>query len=277
MTTEETELRARDGEKLFCRRFGPAGDARSTIVLVHGLGEHSGRYGHVVQRFVERGLEVVTYDHRGHGLSGGRRGDSPSFEAFLEDLSQVVAFSESTPFLYGHSFGGLVTVRFLQQRRAAVRGAIVASPLLRLVFEPPRWKLLLAAVARTLWPTLTQNSGVDPAVLSRDMAFIAEGKKQDLSHRRISARLFYEFNRHAELAMAEGEKITQPLLLLHGQMDRLTSWEATKALFPSAASEDKTLKLYPETFHEAHNDLNREEILRDVLHWIEARLCVAGN
>jgi alpha-beta hydrolase superfamily lysophospholipase len=217
-------------------------------------------------------MEMVTYDHRGHGLSTGRRGDAPSFEAFLEDLKQVIQFAGGTPFLYGHSFGGLVTIRFLQERIAAVRGAVVASPLLRLVFEPPRWKLVLAAFARSVWPTLTQNSGVNPEVLSRDMAFLAESKKQELSHRRISARLFYEFNRNAELAMAEGERITQPLLLLHGQKDRLTSWEATKALFPRVASADKALRLYPETYHEAHNDLNREEILQDVVEWVEARL-----
>jgi alpha-beta hydrolase superfamily lysophospholipase len=272
MLIEESQLTARDGATLFCRRARPTREPKGLVVLVHGLGEHSGRYGHVVERLVTAGLETVFYDHRGHGLSSGRRGDAPSFDLFLEDLAHVIAFAGREPFLYGHSFGGLVTLRFLQQQRERVRGAVVASPLLRLVFQPPRWKLALAAIARRIWPTLTQNSGVDPSVLSRDMGFLASTKQQDLSHRKISARLFYEFMLNAERAMAEGNRVCTPVLLIHGQSDQLTCCEATQELFPTLASEDKALRIYPDTFHETHNDVNREEVIHEVVSWFLQRV-----
>jgi len=251
------------------------------VLITHGLGEHSSRYWHVAEQLAANGCEVASYDLRGHGRSGGRRGDAPGFRAFLDDLELVLStFKEcrSTPgplFLYGHSLGGLIVLRFLQQRRhsagsvaSVVDGVIAASPWLRLAFDPPRWKRFLAGIARWVCPGFRQITGLDPARLSRDLEFLAAMPDADLIHHQLSARLYYEVRQACSAVLAGAAEIALPLLLLHGQADPITSWAATRDFFEANASPDKTLKLYPGVFHETHNDLGREEVLDDIVAWL---------
>ncbi len=255
---------------------------RPTVLLTHGLGEHSARYWHVEERLASHGYDVASYDLRGHGRSGGRRGDAPGFQAFLDDLAQIVAtvnerraLASPAPgplFLYGHSLGGLITLRFLQDRRdPSVSGAIAASPWLQLAFAPQRWKLLLAAITRWVCPGYRQITGLDPSRLSRDAEFLAAMPDLHLSHHQLSARLFYEIRQSCTALLTGAAKIPYPLLLLHGQADPVTSWMATNDFFQAAVSPDKTLKLYPGVFHETHNDLDREEVLTDIVSWLRLR------
>ncbi len=286
---EPQRLSVRNGVELYAQwtrarvgEHGPDGQTKAnaaTVLITHGLGEHSGRYGHVVEKLAESGCDVLTYDLRGHGRSGGRRGDAPSFHAFLDDLGAVAASAREASaaplFLYGHSLGGLITLRFLEEFRDSgtrrIEGAIIASPWLRLTFQPPRWKLLLAEVARRVWPGLCQLTGLDDSRLSRDPAFLATMPDLDLTHHRLSARLFYTIGQACVAARDLASEIRLPLLLLHGQADPVTSWEATRGLFETAGSADKTLLLYPETFHETHNDLDRDRVLADIVSWLRQR------
>lgn len=297
MMIEREQLFARDQIRLHLQWASPSpavdasvpapASVSATVVITHGLGEHCGRYGHVVEALTAHGAEVLRYDLRGHGRSTGRRGDAPGFGALLDDLKSVVAAAKQRQslrhngppppiFLYGHSLGGLITLRFLQEQamdgisnaESGIAGAIVASPWLRLAFQPSRWKIFLASVMRRICPGFRQITGMDTSRLSRDAAFLQTLPDLDLSHHRLSARLFYEIERACVLARARASKITLPLLLLHGQADPVTCWMATRDFYEAAASADKTLKLYPEALHETHNDLDRNRVVTDIAQWV---------
>src|SRR5687767_2689294 len=142
----EVWLEREDGARLFIRAAGSAEAPRATLILTHGLGEHSNRYGHVATEFVARGWRVIAWDLRGHGRSSGARGDVLAYESFVEDLAAVAERfrTEGCPlFFYGHSLGGQITLRFLQTTPIACQGAIAASPWLQLAFDPPWCKLAL--------------------------------------------------------------------------------------------------------------------------------------
>lgn len=287
LNIERHTLRCDDGTRLFARWITPPSSLpsaphpslrspqpRATVLITHGLGEHSARYGHVIEHLLTHGYEVVTYDIRGHGRSTGRRGDAPSFQAFLDDLSTVVRWVEQRRpaprlFLYGHSMGGLITLSFAAHAHPPVAGIIAASSWLRLTFQPPWWKLFLGRIMRYIYPGFRQITGLDQTRLSHDQSFLAAMPDLDLSHHQVSARLFYEVLDACEETMRCAPKIEPPLLLLHGQADPVTSWLATREFYEKAGSTNKTLHLYPDFAHETHNELNRQQVLNDITDWLE--------
>lgn len=270
----ETFLAARDHTPLFTRSAVLGQNAKASVLLTHGMGEHSARYFHVADFFAKHGYRLCAYDLRGHGRSGGRRGHLDRYEDLLDDLEIVMnqhAHEGALLFLYGHSLGGQITLNFLQQRRPAVRGAVITSPWLQLVFQPAPWKILLARIALTFWPTFTQNGPDDPSQLSRDADFLASMSDPELMHHKMSARMFNELQRGARQASAEACLCGYPLLLSHGAEDALTSAQATESFFKDVASSDKTLKIYPAMRHETHNEIGRETVLADIVEWLDKR------
>jgi acylglycerol lipase len=270
---QENELTAQDGTALFVRR-AEVDSPRANLLLIHGLGEHSARYLHVGEFFAVRGTRVWAFDLRGHGRSGGERGRLDSYELLLEDVDTVwreMAKQTGPAFLYGHSLGGQIALRYLERRKPRVRGVVIASPWLKLAFRPAAWKLLLARLALRIYPELTQNTGMRPERLSRDLAFLNSMRDMDLVHHRISARMFFLLQEGAQAALRSASELKDAMLVLHGSADPVTSSEATEAFFQKASSRDKTLKIYPGALHEMHNDLNRAEVLADIAEWIEAR------
>jgi alpha-beta hydrolase superfamily lysophospholipase len=260
---------------LFTRSAEPAGRARATLILTHGLGEHSNRYGHVAAACVERGWEVVAWDLRGHGRSSGPRGDVADYGEFIEDLATVCTHYRVAGrplFLFAHSLGGQITLRFLQEKAVDCRGAVIASPWLRLAFEPPWWKLALARLATRVWPGFVQPTGHRPERLSRDRLHMTSFPDPELVHHGISARMFFAVCDAGEQVLANAAALNTPLLLLHGDADPVTSHHATCEFFEHAGSADKTLRIFPDTRHETHNDLGRAEVIREVGDWIEARV-----
>ncbi len=264
---------------LFLRWREARGVAKATVILIHGMGEHSARYLHVGDALAEAGYRVCACDMRGHGRSPGRRGDVESYGLLLGDLEAVFKHyqTEGTrSFLYGHSLGGQLLINFFVKYKPAVAGAIVASPWLELVFRPKRWKLFLARLALLFLPGWTQNSGLDDSRLSRDREFLLSMKDLDLVHRRMSARMFQALLRGAEQAAHDAKKFDCPALFLHGADDALTSRAATEAFYRESGSADKSLIIYPETRHETHNDLGREQVLADIIRWLDAHAAPAS-
>lgn len=264
-----------EGVTLALRSARMAGAVRADVVLVHGLGEHSGRYGHVAAVLAERGLRLCAWDLRGHGRSGGARGDALHYGALVADLERVVAHfvTPGRPwFLLAHSFGGQVTLRYLEERQPACAGAVIAAPWLRLAFDPPWWKLALAWAALRVWPGFVQQTGNRWDRLSRDLEHLASLPDLDLVHHRLSARLYFAMREMGEAVLADAERLRVPLLLLHGEEDPITCHRATRELCGLAGSADKTLRLYPGVRHEIHNDFGREAVLIEVADWLVARL-----
>jgi alpha-beta hydrolase superfamily lysophospholipase len=239
------------------------------------MGEHTGRYHHVVERLNAIGLQALAWDLRGHGRSDGPRGDIAAYSVLLDDMAEIWAQmpAEYGPaFLYGHSLGGQITLNFAARNQPETAGLVITSPWLRLAFEPPRWKVSLANLAARVWPSLTQDTDVMPSSLSRDMAFLMAMPDPQLAHHRMSARMFHALRAGAEEAVREAAGLAGPMLLIHGAEDPITSVAATEEFFEALRSRDKKLVIIPEALHETHNDLCRERVLEEITGWLEPRL-----
>src|SRR4030095_7461902 len=188
MEFERSEVPARDGVRLAIFTAPVSEPIRADVLLTHGRGEYSLRYGHVAAAMGRRRLRLITYDLRGHGYSEGRRGDVPSYDALLEDLESVLQGTRGCDvplFLFGHSLGGQITINFLLRRPTPCRGAVISSPYLRLAFAPKRWRISVANLLRPLWPTFTQTTPIAFSRLSRDPAHLASFPDLHLMHHRI--------------------------------------------------------------------------------------------
>ncbi|HSI11657.1 MAG TPA: lysophospholipase [Chthoniobacter sp.] len=275
----EEILPATQDARLFTRLARPSGEPRAWVIMVHGLGEHMGRYGHVAAYLVERGFAVVGWDLRGHGRSSGARGDVTGGELLVDDLALVCRHfrPRDVPlFLFAHSLGGQIALHLLERDSAVCRGAVIASPWLRLAFNPPIWKLIIARVAMRIWPGFVQARGFRSERLSRDAAHLASFPDLDLVHQRISARMYFWLRAGGERLFAGANTVHTPLLLLLGDDDPVTSHHASCDFFERLGSADKTLRIYPGARHETHNELERAQVLREVGDWMEARLSLSA-
>src|SRR5689334_17538390 len=136
---EEIELVTHDQLKLYGRLWRCGAKPSATIVVVHGFGEHSGRYNHVAAWFCDAGMDAITFDLRGHGKSEGPRGHYSHYSDLIRDLELVLGRAESPKFLYAHSFGGQIVLRAGTEVKLPVLGAFISSPWIRLAFSPPAW------------------------------------------------------------------------------------------------------------------------------------------
>ena len=265
---ERGRLLAGDGLQLAWYRWDPPGRPLGTICLVHGLGEHAGRYGHVADAFREAGFVFMAYDLRGHGRSGGIRGHSPGYDRTLDDLGLILGMAPARPcFAYGHSLGGQYVLRQALERPSGIDGVIATSPWLRLAFPAPRIKVLLGRSLHRIIPSVTLASGLEQGALSRDPAVVAAYAADPLVHDRISFRQGIDMLDGGEHLLARAEGFRLPLLLVHGSADRLTDPRATEAFYQRASSPDKTLRLWPDVFHETHNDLDWRKNVEVTVGW----------
>jgi alpha-beta hydrolase superfamily lysophospholipase len=278
MMRSEYAFLSRDGLILQAYAWAPTGKPRGVIVLTHGHGEYAAKYAHVAEAFNARGLALVNYDVRGHGRSGGPRGHAPKYEALLSDLQRVVArahelYPDLPLFLYGHSFGGQITLNFVIQRKPAVHGVIVSAPWLRLKFQPSVWKLRAARALAGLVPGFTQDTGLEAAVpMTHDQALLAAYPDPHLAHGKMSARLGVDALAAGEQALARAGEIAVPILILHGADDGVFDPDCSRQLFDRVSTRNKALCVYPGLYHEIHNEIGREQVFADIAAWIEQRL-----
>lgn len=271
-TTSGT-LRSHDGLDLSILTQSAATD-RAVVVITHGMGEHSGRYPHVLAHFAAHGISACTYDLRGHGRSEGQRGYVGKYENFLLDLQCVLEHSRKPGmpiFLYGHSLGGQISVNFVTDKQPDIDGLIMASPWLDLAFRPPIWRLALAALAARVYPKFTQKTPQMRQNLSRDVDWMESLKSPGLTHRQMSAGLYSSLVRGAFRARRSATNMRVPLLLMHGGADPVTCVRASEIFFKSAPSQDKELQIWPEMLHETHNEIGREAVLDRASQWMLAR------
>lgn len=275
----EDEIKTPDGNRLFLRRREAAG-TRSEIILLHGFGEHSGRYEALIDHVVERGYSVTSYDQRGHGRSEGLPGHIEHFSEYEADLGEVVSLTKSryNParlFLIGHSMGGLVTLRYLAQLSAesqrGISGGVLSAPLIALAVKAPAFKVFIARLCARIAPRIRMNNEINPIVLSRDSEVGRVYAVDPLVHHLISPRWFEEATAAMNEMSESGGKIKLPLLVMHGTADKLASVEATQSLFERICSEDKELVLYPGFYHELFNEPEKQEIYSKVTEWLNAR------
>ncbi|MEW6128626.1 MAG: lysophospholipase [Acidobacteriota bacterium] len=264
-----------DKTKLYLRRYASA-NSPTEIVIVHGFGEHSGRYELLVEHLLAQGFSVTTYDHRGHGKSAGLYGHVDGFADYEDDLEFIVSaiYAEQQPkklFLVGHSMGGLVALRYLMKPRANISGAVISAPLVEIAAKVPASKLLIAKISAKLLPRMRMQNEINPAVLSRDASIGKAYAADPLVGKMVSSRWFVEAVKAMNELQYQASQITLPLLVMHGTEDKLASCEATKKLFSQIRSADKELKIYEGYYHELFNEPEKQEVYERVSEWLNSR------
>ena len=249
---------------------------RAVIFLVHGMGEHARRYTHVAEYFKNANIAMVAIDLRGHGSSQGKRGHMPSFEHMMSDLklarSEIFSSYKGVPVvLYGHSMGGNLILNYLLRDTQGIIGAIVTGPYLRLGFEPPKWKVLLAKLSANIYPALSQPTGLEKIALARSPQVIQEYENDPLVHDKITASFFINIHQAGIDAIDRSTELAIPILLMHGAKDRLTSPAGSKEFY-SNAGPNVSFHLLEELYHEIHNEPENNDVFQTQLLWIEELL-----
>ena len=249
---------------------------KGLVILVHGFGEHSGRYlFDVIPMLIETELAVVTYDNIGHGKSGGKRGHCPSYEALLDILEAVIVhaveqFPDFPMFLYGHSMGGNLVLNYALRRQNNIRGIVATSPYLRLAFQPPQWKMVLGKLLLKLWPSLTMPSGLDPEGISRIPQEVDRYQADPLVHNQVSPMFSFPIMEAGEWSIAHSDRLDVNTLLLHGPKDPIIDYRGTQDFHKN--SNKTTLNLFEGGYHELHHDLCKDEMLQTVQNWLRQQL-----
>jgi alpha-beta hydrolase superfamily lysophospholipase len=265
------------GERIYCQCWQPDEPARAWVLLVHGAGEHSGRYEKLAERFTARGYAVAALDHPNHGRSGGRYGHVDRFDDFLSTLGIFhrrarADFPGLPVFLLGHSMGGLISSLYLLQHQADFRGCVLSGPAIKTDIEPGKLQMLLIRFLSAAAPTFGVLQ-LDAKGVSRDPAEVEKYVSDPLvNHGKMTARKVSELFRAMNHIQQHAGEIELPILLLHGEADSMASAQGSRYLFENVGSEDKTLKIYPGLYHEIFNEPERDQVITDALDWCDRQL-----
>ena len=275
MTYIEETVTATDGLRLYLRRHELA-NARGEILIAHGFGEHSGRYGALTDHLVNHNYSVTAYDHRGHGLSDGLPGHVESFGEYDEDLAKLISSVRSRSqakslFLIGHSMGGLIALRYAARKGGTLTGAIISAPLIEVAVPVPAHKLMIARVGARMNPRWRLDNEINPANLSRDPEVGRAYAADPLVNRKVSPKWFAEATRAMQEVAEWAPRITTPVLVMHGTDDKLASVSATQRMFERIESRDKELVIYPGFYHELFNEPEKQDVFERVTEWLDKR------
>jgi len=250
--------------------------ARAGLLVVHGFAEHGARYRHVVGALGPRGVAVMTFDLRGHGRSPGQRGFIARFEEYLEDLAgaREVALRRlpGPVFLLGHSMGGLVATRWMQEHPTSFAGLVLSSPAIANAVHVPAWKKLLGHIASKLAPGLAIPAGIPPEHLSHDETEVRAYVEDPLVLKDARARWYTELLAAQAIATGRASELRAPVLGLLGTGDLVCDPAATQRLLDACASKDKTVRTYDGLYHEIFNERqdDRRRVLADLGDWLLA-------
>ncbi len=265
-----------DNIQLFYQSWHPQSATRAGLIIIHGFGEHGGRYHNVVQRLVPKGYAIYAPDHRGHGRSPGQRGFVNSLAEFRDDVHamfEVVRGADpAVPiFMFGHSMGGVITLDYAIRNPSGLAGVIVSAPAIGATGISPALRFL-ARLLSGIWPTLSIRARLDPGALSRDKDELQRLASDPLVHGIGSPRLATEVSNTAKRIQDRAAEFRLPILIAHGAADRVVSPEGSQRFFNNLTHDDKKYIRYPGGFHESHNDLNHEEAVTNIEMWLEEQL-----
>jgi alpha-beta hydrolase superfamily lysophospholipase len=272
MTEITHTLTAKDGHSLFSRIWATP-DSKAVIALIHGFGEHSGRYTHVADFFNKNGYSVFALDNRGHGQSGGKRGHAPTYDSYMDDievfLNHVATQSAGKPvFLYGHSMGGNLVLNYVIRRQPALKGVIATGPWVQLAFEPKPILVTIGKLMRSIFPSFSQDSGLNQTHISKDTAVVEAYKNDPLVHGKITASASLSLLEAGEFLNNYTGEMPISMLIMHGDEDLLTSQPASEA-FAKRVSGPVTYKKWEGMYHEIHNEPQQLEVFNYTLGWLE--------
>lgn len=255
----------------------PDENIKAVLLVVHGLGEHSGRYMNVVDHFVPLDYAVYGIDHIGHGKSDGEREMVESFDDFTDTVSifykMVTQWQTDAPiFILGHSMGGLISSYYLIDHQADFKGAIISGPAVKIGEGISQATIIMGKILSKIAPKMGILT-LDVNAISKDPAVVTAYENDPLVfHGKTPARLAAEMLSAIQRVNSEASKITLPIILVHGSEDALADPAGSQMLYDETNSKDKTLKIYDGLYHEVFNEPERDQVLKDVENWLESHI-----
>jgi alpha-beta hydrolase superfamily lysophospholipase len=278
MNSNERFFKTIRGPELFYRAWHPeaAIETKAVIIIIHGGGEHSGRYLNPVNYLVPRGYPVYAYDLPGHGKSPGKRGHVNRFTEFLDATDSFLQFVRKDEggkpvFLLGHSIGGLIAVDYAL-KHPELPGLILSSPFLRMKLQVPAWKSVIAKTASYFMPALTLHNGLIADDLCHEREVCMMYRRDPLVHDLASVRFYTEMLAAQSRTMRDAGRLKTPMLLLYGSADRIADPEGAKAFNKNAGCSDKKIVVYEGFYHEIFNEKNNILVFRNLVEWMESQL-----
>lgn len=278
----ESRLRVGGDVELYTQSWRAAGPARGAVLLVHGLKDHSARYAALAQQLAAQGFAVHAFDLRGHGRSGGERVLVSSLGEYVADLEQVAAQVRAAEpgvplFVFGHSMGGAIATTYALDHAGELQGLILSAAALRL---GPDVSPGLVKITRKLgrkhpgWHVLK----LKPKWFSRDPAVVEDVAGADplVDARKVPAATAAALIDGIERIQADMEKLAVPVLILHGDADRITPPQGSRDLFGRAGVADKRLEIYPGDYHDLLHEPNRAEVIADIGEWLIGHTAAAA-
>jgi alpha-beta hydrolase superfamily lysophospholipase len=264
------------GLELYTQTWLPDRKPKAALLLVHGFGDHSGRFIRIVEALAPRGFGVYAFDQRGHGRSPGQRGYVKEWAEYREDLRLFVASvrrqsGEVPLFLLGSSVGGLMVLEYALHFPQGLAGVVASAPTLAPVGISP-FLLWLGRVLSRILPRFSIDARLDATAISRDPAVVAAYQNDSLVHNLGTPRLSTELAAAMEWTHAHAGEFTLPLFLLFGQADRIAPPHKNRLFFDNVSSPDKEIHEYTGGYHEPHNDIHHARVLADLESWLNRHL-----
>ena len=274
----ESSYITHDGIKLYLQAWMPDNPLAS-LLLVHGLGEHSGRYTEFASKLVEAGIAVFTFDGRGHGKSAEGKATAyfDSAEDYLKDIEVLYNKGKNyipgkPAFMLGHSMGGGMVAAMLLKSQPEVSGVILSSPAIQEAEGTPKLLIAVGNLVSKLAPKLKVLK-LDIDGISRIPEEVKKYREDPLVYQEnVPARTGSEVLGLMKYVQGNAAQFSSPVLLIHGDADRLTNYKGSQLLYEKASSQDKTLKVFPGGYHELLNDLDKDEATALILNWILERV-----
>lgn len=275
------KLTGTKGLVLYYELWEPSTPPRALVALAHGYAEHIGRYRHVIEALVAHGYVVAALDHHGHGQSEGPRAVTQDFDRYIQDFHHLVErVRADVPTLHlvvmGHSMGGLIAVRYTLAHQPTVAALVVSGAALQVGEETsPLLKKVSGLLARLIpnVPLLPHQNHE----LSRDPAIFDHFMSDPLNYTgRVKTALAYQLLSTSDATRRQLGALTVPMLIMHGTDDRLTAPSGSQRLYEMARSEDKTLRMWQDNFHEIFNELDQDNVLATLVHWLNQRFPAPG-
>ena len=253
---------------------------KGVVGLIHGIGEHCRRYDALGEALQAAGYAMIGYDRQGFGQSDGKRGYVKEFSHFYDEIGQLVLecernYPDLPVFLYGHSMGGNLLLNYIIRRKPQIAGAIASAPYIKLPFKVNPVTLTMGRLMRRIYPAFTVSNQVDNSLLSRSL-WVEESMANDPhSHDKVSSIVGIDMMKAAEKLDKFSGKLDIPLLMMHGDADGLTSFNASKAFVDRIKAPSLEFKAWPGLYHELQNEPERDEVFTYVAKWLDQHLVEA--
>ncbi|BAY62701.1 alpha/beta hydrolase fold protein [Calothrix brevissima NIES-22] len=261
---------------LYYQSWLPEGKFKAILVIVHGLGAHSSRFGNIIEQLLPKEYAIYAFDMRGNGRSPGQRGYINSWAEFREDLRIFIElihnkYPDYPIFIMGHSLGGVVVLDYIlrhPQEAKTLKGAIALAPAIGKV-GVSQFRLRLGKLLSRIWPQFSLSTGIDLSTASRDEKVLAAYSTDPLRHTLGTARLATEYFATVDWIYSHANEWQLPLLILHGGADKVALPEGSDIFYKLVNYKDKQRVVYPGAYHELQSDINYREVITDLENWLE--------